>query len=156
MKLIVTAGVLASTLLAAPALAHEVKAGDLTLSSLAVRASLGASPNTAAYLTITNAGSRPDRLLSVSCACARKVEMHASEMSGDMATMKATGPVAVPARGSVSFAPGGLHLMVMGLNTRLTDGGMQEMVLRFKRAGTVKAGFHVKAKIDQGMAGMKH
>jgi copper(I)-binding protein len=156
MNLIVTTAALASTLLAPPALAHEVKAGDLTLSGLAVRASLGASPNTAGYLTIANAGSKPDRLLSVSCACARKVEMHASEMSGGMATMKATGPVTVPAKGSVSFAPGGLHLMVMGLNTRLNDGAMQEMVLRFERAGAVKAGFHVKAKIDQGMAGMKH
>ena len=135
---------------AAPALAHEVKAGDLTLSSLQMRASLGNNPNTAAYVTIANAGSKPDRLLSVSCACAAKVEAHATEMKGGMSSMRAAGPVAIPAGGKAVFAPGGLHLMVTGLNTRLADGAMQEMTLRFERAGTVKAGFHVKAKIDGG------
>ena len=156
MNPLATAAALAALLAAAPAAAHEVKAGDLTLSGLAIRASLGASPNPAGYLTIANAGSRPDRLLSVTCACARKVEVHSSGMAGRMATMTATGPVTIPARGSVSFAPGGLHLMVMGLNARLDDGGMQEMVLRFERAGAVKAGFHVKARIDAGMGAMNH
>jgi periplasmic copper chaperone A len=148
MRRIAIAAALAAATSAGPALAHEVKAGDLTLSKLAVRASLGAAPNTAGYLTIANTGARPDRLLSVSCACARKVEMHASTTSGGMATMTPTGPVAIPAGASVAFAPGGLHLMVMGLTTKLNDGAMQEMTLRFERAGTVKATFHVKAKID--------
>jgi copper(I)-binding protein len=128
--------------------AHEVKAGDLTLKGVVVRASLGANPNTAAYLTIVNAGPTPDRLLSVSCACAASVSAHLSQMHGGMMSMAPAGPVVVPAHGAVSFAPGGLHLMVMGLKAPLQDGAMQEMTLRFQRAGVVKAGFHVQAKIE--------
>ena len=45
-----------SLLLAAPAAAQEVRAGDLTLSHLQLRAVPGGVPNTAAYLVIANAG----------------------------------------------------------------------------------------------------
>ena len=139
--------------------AHEVKAGDLTLSDLAVRASIGAVPTSAAYLTITNTGAKPDRLVSASCACARSVMIHVTDMSGGMASMKSMGAVTVPANGSVALKPGGMHLMVMGLKAPLKDGGMQEFTLHFERAGEVKAGFHIKSRIDQPMppmAGMDH
>lgn len=132
---------------ASTAHAHEVKAGDLTLSDLAVRASLGTNPNTAAYLTIRNAGAKPDRLLSASCACAAKVETHATMTHDGMAMMHPTGPLVVPASGALTLAPGGTHLMFTGLKTRLIDGRMQDVTLRFERAGLVKAGFHVKAVI---------
>ena len=136
--------------LAAPALAQSVKAGDLTLSNLEMRASLGANPNTAAYLTISNAGTRSDRLMSVSCACAAKVEVHNSDMSGGMARMRSAGPIIIPPGGKAVFAPGAFHLMVTGLKRKLDDGDMQEMTLRFERAGPVKAAFHVKARIGGG------
>ncbi|MGZ8364527.1 MAG: copper chaperone PCu(A)C [Caulobacteraceae bacterium] len=145
MRLIIGLALLALT--ASAAQAHEVKAGDLTLSNLQVRASLGSNPNTAAYLTIANAGAKPDRLLSASCACAAKVEAHQTMMHGGMSMMMAAPAVAIPARGSVSFTPGGLHLMVTGLKAPLKDGGMQEFTLRFERAGAVKAGFHVTSRI---------
>jgi copper(I)-binding protein len=130
--------------------AHQVKAGDLTLSNLNVRASLGANPNTAAYLTITNAGAKPDRLLGASCACAAKVTMHKTMNHGGAAMMMASGPVAIPAKGSAVFAPGGAHLMLEGVKGKLADGAMQQITLRFERAGAVKAGFHVKANLTPG------
>lgn len=127
--------------------AHEVKAGALTLSNLAMRASLGTNPNTAAYLTIANAGAKLDRLLSASCACAAKVETHATMNHGGVAMMHSAGPVAIPARGAVKLAPGGTHLMLTGLKSRLRPGGMQLITLRFERAGEVKAAFHVQSVI---------
>jgi len=150
----IAAAVLLSMALAAPAAAHEVKAGDLTLSGLEMRASLGANPNTAAYVVVSNKGARADRLMSVSCACAAKVQVHATETAGGVSRMKPAGPIIIPAGGRAVFAPGAYHLMVTGLKTKLVDGGMQEMVLRFERAGAVKAGFHVKARI--GAAEHRH
>ncbi|MDB5458813.1 MAG: hypothetical protein JWO83_1559 [Caulobacteraceae bacterium] len=143
--------------LAGSAKAHEVKAGPLTLGNLAVRASIGAVPTSAAYLTIDNAGAAPDRLLSVDCACAQSAMAHRTETKGGISSMDSAAAVVIPAHGKVTFQPGGLHIMLMGLKGPLKAGGMQEMTLHFEHAGAVKAGFHVRdviAAADDGMAGM--
>jgi copper(I)-binding protein len=124
--------------------AHEVKAGALTLSDLAVRASLGAVPTSAAYLTIANAGDAPDRLLSVDCACARMAMVHQSRITNGIASMEMVGPVVIPAHGKAVFSPTGLHIMLTGLTGTLKAGALQPMVLHFEHAGAVKAGFHVR------------
>ena len=135
--------------LAGPAAARP---GDIAISGAEIRASLGGSTNTAAYLTISNTGAEADRLVAVSCACAAAAEAHATGMKGAMMTMAPAGPVAIPAHGHVSFAPGGLHIMLTGLKAPLLDGGRQEMVLRFEHAGPVRAHFQVRARIVGGGA----
>lgn len=146
---------------AGPALAdpHQVRAGHIIVSSRVVRASIGHSPNTAAYATIANTGDQPDQLVSVSCACAAKVEIHATEMAHGMMTMGAVAPVTIPAHGSIAFRPGGLHLMLTGLKETLVDGGDQMLTLTFRRQGPVKATFHIRSQIGVGeapMAGVGH
>jgi copper(I)-binding protein len=131
---------------AAPAVA-EVKAGDLTVQDAAMRAVAPGVANTAGYLTILNGGSKPDQLLSASCTCAKSVEVHLSHVMNGMAMMMPAGPVEIPAGGKISFAPGGYHLMVMGLKAPLKDGGSQELTLKFEHAGALTVPFAVKAKI---------
>ena len=85
-------------------------------------------------------------------------------MTGSMASMKAVPSVDIPAGGKVTFAPGGLHLMVMGLKAPIKAGDSVEMVLTFDRAGVVKTPFEAadrpapKPKSDSmpGMDHMKH
>lgn len=146
--LILAAGLAVSTAAAAAG------PGDIAVSGAEVRASLGGSANTAAYLTITNNGAEPDRLVSVACDCAAEAQVHATGMKGRMMTMAPAGPVAVPAHGHVSFAPGGLHIMLTGLKAPLVDGASQEMVLRFEHAGPIRARFQVHARIATPMAPM--
>ena len=129
---------------AGPTLAHEVKAGPLTLGDLAVRASIGKLATSAAYLTITNAGKTPDTLLSVDCSCAAMVMMHRSETKGGVSSMAMVDSVDIPAGGKAVFSPDGLHVMLVGLKGPLKAGGLQPMTLRFRKAGAVKAGFHVR------------
>ena len=134
--------------IAAPALAAETKAGDLTISDAVVRAMAPGVANTAAYLTVANGGSKPDRLLSASCVCARSMEIHISHVMNGMAMMMPSGPVAIPAGGEARFAPGGQHLMILGLKAPLRDGAVQEIDLKFEHAGVVKASFEVKSRIE--------
>ena len=145
--------------LAGPAAAQQARAGDLSIKDAVVRAMPPGAPNTAAYLTIVNKGSRPDALISASCDCAKSVEPHLSHVMNGQATMMPAGPVTVPAKGVVSFSPGGYHLMVMGLKGPLKDGSVQEMTLKFRRAGAVKVPFRVETRIEaapaQGMGSMK-
>lgn len=135
--------IVAAALLAAPSLvqAHQVKAGNLELIHPHIRASMGQSPTTAGYLTILNHGKTADRLLSVSCACAASVSVHEMKMTGSMASMKAVPSIEIPAGGKVTLAPGGLHLMVMGLKAPIKAGDLVEMVLTFDKAGAVKTPF---------------
>jgi copper(I)-binding protein len=144
--LLLAASVLAA---AGAAQAHEVKAGDLTLSDLAVRASLGNLPTSAAYLTIANAGDAPDRLLSVNCACAKMAMVHQSRITGGVASMDMVGVVVIPAHGKAVFSPTGLHIMLTGLTAPLKAGALQPMVLHFEHAGAVTAGFHVRDVISK-------
>ena len=55
--------VLLATLLAAPARAQEVKAGDLVITQAWSRATPGGARVGGGYLTIENKGSAPDRLI---------------------------------------------------------------------------------------------
>jgi copper(I)-binding protein len=142
MRMIVAA--LMSAALAGSASAHEVKAGPLTLSDLQVRAVPAGVPTSAAYLTIANAGKTADKLLSVECACASSAMMHETSNTGGISSMAMKSEVSIPAGGKVAFTPNGLHVMLVGVKGGLKAGGMQELTLRFDKAGVVKAGFHVR------------
>ena len=122
-------------------------AGDLMVIQPEIRASIGKSPNTAAYLTLENHGAAPDRLLSARCACAGMVMIHQTKMANGMAMMGDAAAVVVPAHGAVAFKPEGLHLMVMGLKAPLVDGADQPLTLVFERAGAMKIAFKVKSHI---------
>ena len=136
-------------LVAAPAAAHEVKKGPITVEHPLVRAPLGRAPNTAGYAVIRNAGPAADRLLGASCACAAKVELHSHVMRGQVAEMRPVGSVQIPAGGHAVFAPAAHHLMITGLKAPLEAGAMVNLTLRFERAGSVVVPFFVTARVDQ-------
>jgi copper(I)-binding protein len=129
-----------------PALAH---AGDIRVEAPVMRATIGRSPATAAYMTLVNEGATPDRLVSARCDCAGMVMVHRTEVTNGMAMM-GDAVVIVPAHGSVAFRPGDLHLMLMRLSKPLLNGAEQPVVLVFEHAGEVKAAFKVKTQIVGG------
>ena len=128
---------------AAPVLAHEVQKGDLTLSNLEVRASLGVNPNTGGYMTVANRGDRGDELIAASCTCAREVQLHLMSMQGSVMSMRRVNALAVPAHGKLELKSGGAHLMVLGLKKPIKEGEKVTMTLTFRRAGKVETFFHV-------------
>lgn len=146
MRLALVAAVM---LAAAPAAAHEVKKGAITIEHPLVRASLGRAPNTAGYFVIRNSGPAADRLVGASCACAGRVELHAHAVSNGVASMRPVTSVTAPAGGSAVFAPQGLHLMIMGVRKPLEAGTMVDLTLRFERAGAVTVPFFVTARVEQ-------
>ena len=144
---------LATAVLAAPAAAADVAKGDLTLVAPQMRASLGRAPTTAGYVTIRNAGARGDRLVAASCACAERVELHGHRLEKGVASMTRLRAIDVPARGRAVLAPGGAHLMFIGLKGRVADGAQQPVTLVFERAGRVTVRFQARARIDTAGSG---
>lgn len=116
----------------------KVIKNKIVLTSFAMRAALGSNPNTSAYVTVSNQGTVPDRLLSASCTCADRVTLHTMTMSGGMMRMHEMNEGFALAPGQVlSFAPGGDHIMLEGLKTPPHDGDRREVILTFEKAGPV-------------------
>lgn len=94
-----------------------------------VRASLNPR-NTAAYMTLANPTDREAVVVSASSPAARVVEMHEMAMDGGTMRMRRVERITVPARGTTSLAPGGLHLMLIDLPRPLAAGEQVPIVLR--------------------------
>lgn len=110
----------------------------LKFTDYAVRAALGTNPNTAAYVTITNTGKTPDRLVSASCACAKQVSLHTMRMNGSMMEMgDAKDGFALAPGQTISLKPGGDHIMLNNLTQRPQDGDAVDVTLNFEKAGAI-------------------
>jgi hypothetical protein len=69
---------------------------------------------------------------------AERVELHSMQMQGDVMRMRQVDAIELPAGATVELAPGGLHLMLMGLKSPLKAGERLPLVLRFEKAGELK------------------
>ena len=144
---------LAATLLAAPARAEEVKAGDLVISQAWSRATPSGAKIAGGFLTIENKGAAPDRLLGGSGDIAGKVEVHEMAMNNGVMTMRPldTGLVIEPGK-TVKLAPGGYHLMIMDLKTPFKQGDKVPVTLQFEKAGKVTLSLDVQGMGAQAPA----
>ncbi|MBL8705381.1 MAG: copper chaperone PCu(A)C [Rhodospirillales bacterium] len=118
------------------AAADTYKIGALVIEKPFARPSM--ARNGAAYVTIVNTATQPDRLIRVLSPRSGKVEMHTMSMDGDIMRMREVPGIDVPGNGRVEMKPGdGLHIMLMGLNGPLNDGESFPMTLQFERSGKV-------------------
>lgn len=128
--------------------AHEITAGALTIQHPWARATATSAKTGALYLTVRNTGTKADRLLGVSTDAAERCELHLSETSGDVMTMRMVENVEVPAGGSAAFAPQGAHVMLMGLKAPLKKGSHFAATLHFEKAGDVVVEVKVQGIAD--------
>lgn len=105
----------------------------VTAGSAWARASAGHANTGAAYLTLTG-GSQDDTLTSISTPVATTAEVHESSSEGGVMRMRAVGPLPIPAGKTVTLAPGGYHVMLMGLKHPLAAGQSFPMTLNFSHA----------------------
>ena len=132
---------------------QPVLAGEIMFSSLQFRATVGSMPSSAAYLSITNHGQMADRLVYVTSNLARKTELHKMEMdNGVMKMRQVEGGIDLLAGKTIHLAPGGYHVMLIGLNAPLTANRIFEITLVFQNAGekTLKGMAMLPADLDTG------
>ena len=110
------------------------------------RATPPAAPVGGAYLVVANDGDTDDRLLGLQSDVAERVEIHEMRMDGGVMRMRQVADgLPVPAHGRLVLAPGGQHLMLIGLKRPLAEGDTFRLTLRFARAGQVRANVVVRA-----------
>lgn len=157
---LVAAGI-AAALFTTPALAHEYELGGLSIGHPYAIASTGKTA--AGYLSVSNAGPDADRLIAIETEFPR-AEVHRTEKGANgVMRMSPVGELEIPAGETVSLEPGGLHIMLMGLERPLSEGENVAATLVFESAGEIPVNFQVEARNNseaadgaESMPGMSH
>jgi len=116
------------------------------------RASPGAARNGAAFMVITAKGAG-DRLTGASSPVAAATELHESiDDKGVMKMRPVTGIPLEPGK-PATLAPGGYHVMLLGLKAPLKAGDTFPLTLKFERAPELTVTVKVEALAGGGHAG---
>lgn len=148
--------VFASWFAALPAAAHDYQLGALHIGHPWARPTLPGQSTGGGYLSVDNRGGAPDRLLGGSTPAAAAVEVHEMRMEGDVMRMREIKTLDLPAGKLVTLAPGGFHLMLIGLKGPLKVGDRVPLKLRFERAGKIDVVFHVENKPAEAAESHRH
>ena len=137
-RIAMVAMALAVLLSSAPA-----RARDIVVSQAWSRATPGGSKVAGGYLTIENHGAHSDRLVSASSAASAKLEIHQMTVIDGIMTMRPLDGLAIPPDATVTLAPGGNHIMFIGLVAPFEEGQRVPVALNFEHAGTIESIFEV-------------
>ena len=137
---------LAVSLVATSAVAHDYKIGSIEVGDPWSRATPSTAPSAGGFLTIANKGSIPDRLLAIQSPAAKQVELHEMKMDGNVMHMRELeNGVALAPGQTVELKPGGFHVMFIGLKAPFVKGQRVPATLVFEKAGKVDVEFTVEA-----------
>ncbi|HXF66946.1 MAG TPA: copper chaperone PCu(A)C [Burkholderiales bacterium] len=110
-----------------------------------VRAPVAGMKIAAGYMEL--ASPEAAALVAVASPIAERVEMHRTVLEGGVMKMRPVSAIELPAGKTVSLAPGGLHLMLIGLARPLKPGEKVPLALTLERAGSGRAVLRVEAEV---------
>jgi len=117
----------------------------ITVSKVWARATPGTVKTGAIYLTVTNSGKVPDHLVRASSPVANQTQLHRMIMKNNVMEMRPVASLEIAPGKSVVLAPGGYHVMLIGLKAPLKEGQTVPLSLTFEKGGTVE----VTARVEK-------
>jgi periplasmic copper chaperone A len=142
---IASALVAALAIWAGNAIAENYGSGSIEVANPWTRATPKGASVAGAYMTITNKGSAPDRLVGGSAAVAGRFEVHRMVMEQGVAKMRPIeGGLEIKPGEMVELKPGSFHVMLTGLKQPLTKGEKVKGSLQFEKAGKVDIEYTVE------------
>lgn len=127
-------------LLAAPAFA----ASSVTVTDAWFRA-LPANLPDGGYFTLHNGSTKQLTLTGAGSSACGKLMLHKSEEASGMSSMSDVANIDVPAGGTLSFAPGGYHLMCMNPTALMKQGSSVSGTLDFADGSKIDVRFAVRS-----------
>jgi hypothetical protein len=112
-------------------IAQEDRLSGVEISRLWARATPPGVQMGVVYLDIANGRDNSIELTGVSSPAAIRAEVHESLSADGMMKMQKRETLAIPGGTELTFAPGGLHIMLMGLNAPLRAGDEFQLTLHF-------------------------
>jgi periplasmic copper chaperone A len=138
--------VIAATCGATRAHAAGYDVGSIHITQPWARATPKGASTGAAYMTVTNSGSSPDRLSCVASDASAKCQIHSMTMDNGVMKMRPVeGGLEIKPGETVTLKPSGLHVMLVDLKHPLEPGKTVEATLQLEKAGTVKVEFPIAA-----------
>jgi copper(I)-binding protein len=125
--------------------AHAASADRITIHDAWARASAGGAMVGAAYFVITGGGT-PDQVAGIETDVATTAEVHESFNDNGIMKMRPTPRLTIPAGGSVTLAPGGYHVMLMGLKQPLLAGQSFPLTVGFAHAPPITVEVKVRGR----------
>jgi periplasmic copper chaperone A len=137
-------------LLAALALpqAAEAASDGLSVKNAWMRMIIPSRP-AAGYFTLANASDKPQTLVGAHSPACGMLMLHQSLHKNGIEQMVMVKSVAVPAHGTIAFAPGGYHLMCMSPTKAMVKGKSVPVTLRFAGDISLTADFAVRSAMGQ-------
>ena len=129
-----TAVVLAAALLL-PSLAARAEDSGIHVDQVWARATPGGAKTGVMYLSVTNTGTAPDKLVGASTPVAAKAEVHESKSANGVMQMRPVSTLTIAPGKTVVLQPDGYHLMLTGLKQPLKEGEHVPLTLVFEHAG---------------------
>jgi len=129
---------LVGLMFATPAAAEQVQISDAWIRALPAKLPA------AGYFTLRNTGANAVTLTAAKSSACGMLMLHKSMEMGGMGSMEDVSGVAVPAGGTVSFAPGGYHLMCMDPAAAIRPGANVAVTFHFADGSETTANFAVK------------
>ncbi len=99
---------------------------EINIENAWVRLVPSVSRVTAGYVTFKNVGPNYDELIKVETNATQSSSLHKTDHAGKSTGMRAIKSIVLPANGSVELKPGGLHIMMRGLDHSKFD--QQEVI----------------------------
>ena len=140
---------LAAALIAAPALAGDIKVEDAYARSSNQKVG-------GAFMVISNGSDGADALVEARADISRKVELHTHIMEDGVARMREVPRIEIPAKGKTLLQRGGYHVMFMGLTQEMKQGESFPLTLVFESGEEVVVDVTIDHERKGRGKGMKH
>lgn len=125
--------------------AHEYIVGAVKIDHPWSRATPPTAPVAGGYITLTNTGTEPDRLVSGSSPIAQKFEIHESSVADGVARMRpVVEGIEIAPGATVMLKPGGSHIMFIRPTKRFVQGERFPATLTFEKAGSITVDFAIQ------------
>ncbi|OAN13035.1 hypothetical protein A3K86_15320 [Photobacterium jeanii] len=124
---------------------------DVMVHDAYARATPPNAVNSAIFMHLMNNENKARQIINAQSDISKVVELHNHVMHDGMMQMRKVDSIDIPANGMVDLKPGGMHVMLLGLNQPLKEGMDLELTLTYANGETQLLSVPVK----KVMAGMK-
>ncbi|MBV0933569.1 copper chaperone PCu(A)C [Marinobacterium weihaiense] len=147
-----------ASLLTGCLLSSSVFAADVQVDAAHARATAPGQPNSAVFMQLTNTGN-DTAITGASSSAAKVAELHTHMHDQGVMRMRRIDAIELPAAKAVTLQPGGLHIMLIGLDAPLQAGSHIDLTLEFADGTSEQFEVPVKQVMPAGMQhgkGMQH
>jgi len=107
------------------------------------------APATAAFMVLKNAGDKDAKLVKAENPVSRVTEIHSHVNDGGVMRMRPVPAIDIKAGGETVLKPGGLHIMLIDIQSPLKEGSTVPITLEFDDGSSKK----IEARVVRPMAG---